>query len=244
MLKLIVGGAKHGAIAALCKGWISERMPHLIIAGSADSTEHILKAAFDNDKSSSFVFLLSEDIGADKMDLFMLSTQLRSTFPHCAMLFLHDDAAFLTKLVNANIMPSGFLPVNYRERELYMLLTNVYEQYMRSLTKLVFTAYTRGVYHNIPHHEIEYIEAAQKKVRIVTSGGCVEYADTLQNLERKLDAGFLRCHNSFIINAAKIRSVGAKAGYIDLYSGARINISGKYQDKVEQYMKKRETAGM
>lgn len=56
---------------------------------------------------------------------------------------------------------------------------------------------------------IAYIESDRRKVRIHEGGRTVELYAKLSELAEKLPGSFVRCHKSFLVNLAFVKSVGA-----------------------------------
>lgn len=76
----------------------------------------------------------------------------------------------------------------------------------------------------IPLDEIVYCEVQGRKLYIHRRDGKVtDYYDRLENLERRVDARFFRCHRSYLVNLACVR--GSQAGQVLLPQGARIPVS-------------------
>ena len=70
-----------------------------------------------------------------------------------------------------------------------------------------------------------YIESANKKVLVHTSGGVTEGYGKMERLEAELDGYFYRCHRCCLVNMEKIAEM--RSDQIDLLSGATIPISQK-----------------
>ena len=91
---------------------------------------------------------------------------------------------------------------------------------------------------NIPLETILYFESNYRTVIVWTKYGKYEYYDKLNNVDNKLqNAGFLRCHQSYLVSLQKITDYDGKNIQIGKYS---IPISYKYQKSVRDYLISRE----
>lgn len=76
----------------------------------------------------------------------------------------------------------------------------------------------------IPLAEIVYCEVQGRKIYIHQSGGKVsDFYDRLDDLERRLDRRFFRCHRSYLVNLEYVR--GCKAGQVVLPQNDVIPVS-------------------
>ena len=73
----------------------------------------------------------------------------------------------------------------------------------------------------------------------LTSAEVVDFYDRIENLEKKLDSSFYRCHRSFLINLKYLK--GYKNGTAAMEGGKEIPVSrlrGKeFSNVILQYMK-------
>ncbi len=88
--------------------------------------------------------------------------------------------------------------------------------------------------------EIIFCEILDRKVYLhLTSAEVVDFYDRIENLEKKLDSSFYRCHRSFLINLKYLK--GYKNGTAAMEGGKEIPVSrlrGKeFSNVILQYMK-------
>lgn len=91
--------------------------------------------------------------------------------------------------------------------------------------------------------EIVYCEVQGRKIYVHRSGGKItDYYDRLEDLERRVDGRFFRCHRSYLVNLAYVR--GCSAGQVLLSQGGKIPVSRLRERDLTQallrYMKERE----
>ena len=83
--------------------------------------------------------------------------------------------------------------------------------------------------------DIDYIESANKKVLVHTSGGVTEGYGKMERLEAELDGYFYRCHRCCLVNMEKISAYSTDI--IQLLSGEKLVLARKkYPDFLKHYM--------
>lgn len=76
----------------------------------------------------------------------------------------------------------------------------------------------------IPLAQIVYCEVQGRKIYIHQENGTItDYYDRLEELERRLDRRFFKCHRSYLVNLDKVR--GCHAGQAALSDGSEIPVS-------------------
>ncbi len=92
--------------------------------------------------------------------------------------------------------------------------------------------------------DIVYCEVLGRKIYIHKNDGTViDYYDKLEDLERRVDGRFFKCHRSYLVNLDYVR--GCQAGQVLLPQGKRIPVSRLRERELTQallrYMKERGT---
>ncbi|HVU23966.1 MAG TPA: LytTR family DNA-binding domain-containing protein [Opitutus sp.] len=100
-----------------------------------------------------------------------------------------------------------------------------------------------GALHFIKTRDVIWIEAQGDFVKVQTAGKTQLVRETLQSMERKLDAAkFLRIHRSFLVNLEHVRRVET-ALYGDysvfMSDGTKLRLSRNYRAKLKAVMKRR-----
>ncbi len=90
--------------------------------------------------------------------------------------------------------------------------------------------------------EILYCEVINRKVYLhLKDARVLNYYEKIENLEKKLDERFFKCHRSYLVNLQYLKSY--KKGRAYLTSGEEIPVSrlrsGEFSNSILQYMKKR-----
>ncbi len=95
----------------------------------------------------------------------------------------------------------------------------------------------------VPLSQIVYCEVQGRKVYLHLSGGeTIDYYERLDDLERRLDGRFFRCHRSYLVDLEYVR--GYRDGQAVLSQGGRIPVSRLRERDLTQallrYMKERD----
>ena len=101
----------------------------------------------------------------------------------------------------------------------YLVKPIDYDKFIRTMTRLqkrltssCLAIQKDGESRLLPLGEIVYCEVLNRKIYIhTTDGETIDYYDTIENLERKLEqsgSGFFRCHRSFLINLEHLKGFG------------------------------------
>ena len=76
----------------------------------------------------------------------------------------------------------------------------------------------------VPLSDVVYCEVLGRKVYLHKNGGAViDYYDKLENLERRVDGRFFKCHRSYLVNLDYVR--GCQNGRVALSQGEHIPAS-------------------
>lgn len=93
----------------------------------------------------------------------------------------------------------------------------------------VFVVETREEKVLIPHSQIYYFEAREKKLFVRTRHEEYAFYDTIEALEKRLPEEFRRCHRSYIVNTQRIQRILAAENLLDLGNQIGIPISRSYR---------------
>lgn len=101
-----------------------------------------------------------------------------------------------------------------------------------------FIVSNRDGLHCIPYNEILYLENELRKIHVHTVRGNISFYGKFEDMKEALDERFLRCHNSYIVNIAKVKKLSNRKFFFD--DNRSIPISRTYYDEVRkeflQYM--------
>ena len=86
--------------------------------------------------------------------------------------------------------------------------------------------------HNIPFSDILFFENERRRVHIHTVRDRISFYGRFDDLLEQLDGRFIRCHNSYIVNMARVREMSNKKFFFD---GSRVvPISKTYYTEVRE----------
>lgn len=103
--------------------------------------------------------------------------------------------------------------------------------------KPYFTIKNKDSVMRIPHDSITYFESSQRKVTLCTRKKVFEFYAKLSDVLTLLPQDqFVKCHQSFVINLAKVKELDKVNRCVKMISGEVIEISkSNYQQVVAQY---------
>lgn len=104
--------------------------------------------------------------------------------------------------------------------------------------KKVFVVESSGGRSLIDYDRIYFFEARDKRVYLNTESEEYGFYDTLEQLEGRLEGGFLRCHRSFLVNKEKIAEVFLSQNRIVLKGEFEVPLSRSYKPAVKEYLKR------
>ena len=87
---------------------------------------------------------------------------------------------------------------------------------------------TKNGWKSIPIHTIYFCEVINRKIYLHTTDGVVDYYGKLEELEKRLDAGFYRCHRSYLVNLDRLSA----------YTNGRITLENQEQVPVSRLRQK------
>lgn len=168
-----------------------------------------------------------------------IARRIRGQRKNVFIVFVTAHVELIFLLVNQNIMPSGFInkPADENDiRKVIMNVLNYYDMGTKNNSKIL-TVTTGAAVYKISYDEIVYIEALNKKINIYTNKQRISCYNSLSALSNELGEGFLRCHNSYIVNKEKVKNVFMAEQYIELENGGRVSISRTYRADVKKLMR-------
>lgn len=136
---------------------------------------------------------------------------------YCSDVYCTEHVGFLTK------------PVQYPQLQSALERAMQHLEKIRSLGILLQTS---GQAQFLPFRQIQYLESRGRKIVYVTEQGTHEQYGQLYKVAQQLDARFLTCHKSFVLNLDYVKAHEKK--YFLLHSGEKIPISLPYRQEAEQ----------
>ena len=147
----------------------------------------------------------SQDIQLVLLDIMMpfingmdAAKEIRGKNTTSKIIFLTSSPEFAIE--SYDVEAAGYLLKPVNEARLFALLNKCLNEANRPMDSI--TLHTISGYQNVYLHNIEYLEAQNKKVIIALNDGSrLETASTLSFYEKQLtiDKGFFKCHRSYIV---------------------------------------------
>lgn len=171
-----------------------------------------------------------------------LAKAFRRGAPSSYMILIASPGISPTVYMRPAIGAESLMLKPLSEPQIQEVLEEALSTYLRrfygSDKEKIFVIENKGGRCLIDYENIFFFEAREKKVFLNT--GMEEYGfyDTLDQLEGRLEDGFIRCHRSFLVNKAKIRKVFLSQNRLILEEDFEIPLSRSYKPGVRSYLEK------
>lgn len=155
-----------------------------------------------------------------------------------------NDSLYIILLANAETSPVTYIKPTIMAAGLLLrpidqrLVKSVFTDAVRELIRLrsdavggeeAFVIDNRDGKRLIPYSHISFFEARNKKIFVNTEFEEFSFYDTLDEIEGRLNSGFIRCHRSFIVSKNKIKKIMLSQGMVLLEGDYQIPLSRSYK---------------
>ena len=191
-------------------------------------------------KSNERIDILFLDIGMQGMDGIETAGRLRAHGYNGFLIFI----TVLKEMVfrSFEVQPFDYLVKPVQEEHFEKTMERLFRSMQDRLsTEKVNLLVRKGCESNIISFEdIICCEIMDRKVYLyLVSGEVIDYYERIENLEKKLDGRFFRCHRSYLINLNHLKSYGNNTAY--MADGKEIPVSRlrsrEFSNVILQYMK-------
>lgn len=158
------------------------------------------------------LLLLDVELGA--ADGIQLSRGVLERWPRMKVIFITGYAEYCQEIFQGK--PSGFLLKPVKPEKLCAALDQAAKVLEEDRRQQLAVLDRERHSCQIPLEEIRYLESSGRLVRIVTGDRVVETYHRLGELEHQLSSGFVRCHQSYLVNLA----------WVQRLEGARLLLEG------------------
>lgn len=191
-------------------------------------TLYILDAAYEDDKTEG-IRLAKEIRGKNRNAYIVFNTIFQDT---------------IYQVMSGLIRPAGFYNKPLEGQDLGILIGDIYRDYLNLQGEDVEILHVNiaSTVYNIEYDRILYFEALRKKLYIHTTNQRIGYYESLTCVERMVGNKFVRCHRSYLVNRAHIKSVSFAKMTVELHNGVIINITRTYKNKLREVLGISETA--
>ena len=153
------------------------------------------------------------------------------------LILMANDMKKILDTLSPNLRPSGYLILPAAKAEIENLVKKMCEQYEKVTGELLcFRFKIRSRIYSVDISNIDYFEAANKKMILRTSNQEYEYYDSFDNIKGYLPEYFLRTHKSFLVNMNNVKNIDFKEMWLSFNDGAVAYISRGYRKNVEDYI--------
>lgn len=146
---------------------------------------------------------------------------IQKEYPDVQVTFIADKESQALNIFRAN--PAFFMLRPVQEEQLQKAMNRMLCYLKRARNRmLVFESGRETLI--IPQDDILYIESNRREITFVlTRGRRKKGMGRLDELETRLEENFIRCHQSYIVNADKVRVILSRE--LILYNGGKIPVS-------------------
>ena len=148
------------------------------------------------------------------------------------------DALIVFITSSAEYVFSGYEVKAFRyilKTDLVNAFSRVFAECLQELKKLntsFFTVKTASNVHNVPLSDILYFESDKRVLNVYTKNEVISFYEKLDNVEAELkEKDFIRTHQSYLVNAQKIKSVSKDS--VLLTNGVSLPVSKSRASKVK-----------
>lgn len=226
------------AEAKMISRQISELWAHI-------SEDSLLKEVFSSLESfyaffQKTAFLDMTCIDITEKDAVPAAEALRKRHMNTALMLIADLTIMPNIYLKPSIMASSLLLRPIDEPQVQRVLKELLLNLQRSQDHLqedVFCLKTQEETIRIPHKNILYFEARNKKIYLRT--GYEEYAfySTIEKLSEVLPDTFAQCHRSFLINTRSIQKIAFPEGTVYLEDGVAVPLSRSFRSAAKEWLK-------
>jgi DNA-binding LytR/AlgR family response regulator len=188
-----------------------------------------VKSRLDNrDFNFDLLFLMIDEVGVDSLALIGYIRELK--FDIDIFLFA-DTLDFISEAFRAKVFSYMVKPLDYKK---FVYEMRQYLQEKRNSQKNILSVTIQGKQQEIPLNTVLYFTSDVRKIGIffLNDNKEIWFYGKLDELEKKVEPyGFVRCHQSYLINGYKIESVD---GEEIVTAGGTFSISRKYAGNVKE----------
>jgi len=191
-------------------------------------------------KSNERTDILFLDIGMRGMDGIETAVRLRENGYNGFLIFITVLKEMVFRSFEAQ--PFDYLVKPVKEEDFEKTMERLFHSMQDGLSKEKANLFVqKGCESNIIcFHDIICCEIIDRKVYLyLASGEVIDYYERIENLEKKLDGRFFRCHRSYLINLNYLKSYRNNTAYME--GGKEIPVSRlrskEFSTVILQYMK-------
>lgn len=191
-----------------------------------------------SDKKDVYDFLSADPIiDMSCVDIFdtngiSIAERLRETNNNMYIILLTDASISPVLYIRPTIMAGSLLMRPLTEKSVKRVFTEAVRECLKKFRKddgEAFAIENRDGRQLIPYSRIIFFESREKKIFVNTGSREYSFYDTLDNLEKNLPKGFIRCHRSYIIARKNIKKIILSQNTIILDNECEVPLSRSYK---------------
>ncbi len=166
--------------------------------------------------------------------------RMRKNHDKAYVMIIADPTISPMSYLKPGISPAALLLKPVKSTDAERVIQDLFEVFVRNLNQDqtdAFLVETREGKQYIPMGQIDYFEAKEKKVFVRTRSCEYGFYDTLDTLEGRLPAGFVRCHRSYIVNMKRARTLVLTENLIRMMDDTQVPFSRSYKKMLKEYLK-------
>lgn len=149
--------------------------------------------------------VLFMDIKLNHSNGIVLAKKIMDMLPLCQIIFISGYDDYYLDVYEVEHIYFVKKPIKKRtiEKALFKAIERIEES-----KREIFSFTSNGHIHTLPIKSILYFEKDKRKILVRTSQGVnYDYYGKMEDLLGSLNNNFIRCHNSYVINLTKVRSM-------------------------------------
>lgn len=157
------------------------------------------------------------------------------------MMVIADQTVSPMTYISPDVMATSLILRPFDATQLREVMSKLYKTYLKKISENdvkeeVFIVEGKEGKQLIPYDRINYFEAKDKKVFVVTENAEYPFYDTIENLENELPRQFVRSHRGFIVNIEKVTKVLLSQSLIYIDDDIELPLSRSYKSKFKDIL--------
>ena len=215
-----------------------EQIPYNYIEATSRADEILSKIALC---TFTPIYFLDIEIKQDTRKGLEVARQIRKIDPHGIIVFVttHSELAPISYqyMVSALTFIEKDLPYEKRRDLVTQCLTEYVTKNKAVIDEDYFVIDNAYTTIKVPFATVEYVMTDEPhRLQLVTTNQLIQFYGTLKEIEQ-MDARFVRCHKSILINKMHVQQLDLKQQLVQLTSGKQVPVSRRLMKTMKALMK-------
>lgn len=166
--------------------------------------------------------------------------QFRKNYRETLLLLIADASVSPMSYMKPSILATSLLLRPFSEQDARQILKEYLESNLLQENPEAEEGYiveSRDGKIKIPYSKIYYFEAREKKIFIRTQNEEYGFYATIEELEEKLPAFFMRSHRSYMVNSKKIQRIMLSRSTISLQNEIEVPLSRSFKSIFKEFVR-------